>query len=155
MEKRYYIVLAFEIAKNDRLEKFGTDLSKASEVFDDLRQVGGPDGVVHATLVSSTGRVLKSSAVYSKAWHAKQAKVALEAPAQERAHELTSRAQELIKRQAEIVAELDSIRSTGLVPELAVTAPDVPAPAGSTEDNDPGKVTGDQTSLLTPGLPEV
>ena len=79
MAKRNYLLLIFQDPKKDKLEPYGEDLSKLSDTFDAMRQKGGPDGIVAASIVTSTGRVVKHSAVYPKAWHAEQAKKASEA----------------------------------------------------------------------------
>lgn len=74
MDKRYYLLLVFQGGKKDKLEPYGEDLSKASDIFDAMRQKGGPEGIVAAIIIVSTGRVLKHSKIYPKSWHEEHAK---------------------------------------------------------------------------------
>jgi hypothetical protein len=152
MEKRHYLALVFEDPSQDRLELFGTDLSKASETFDAFRQLGGPEGIVHASILVSTGRILKASAVQPKSWHKAQAE-ALRAPVVVPPVEPTPEeaaatlATTLLEQQAAIAAQLESIRASGLVPELLpVTAP---AGAGAGEGNQSGSEGSDTPSTGT------
>lgn len=154
MKQHFLILVPEDPQKKPQLKPFHQDVGAAVAEFTRLRQAGGPDGFGEAILTSNT-TLHRRSKIYSVAAMKKQAEVAVEANELQLAEQTRLRAKSLMRNLSEINAELDSIRSTGLVPELAVTAPDVPAPAGSTEDNDPGKSTGDQTSLLTPGSPEV
>lgn len=129
MEKRYYLAMVFEDPKQDRLEPYGSNFSRAADDFGACRQQGGPEGILHISLLDSTGRVRKSSAVQPASWHKAQAE-ALRAPVVELPVEPTPEeaaatlATTLLEKQAAIAEQLESIRESGLVPHLLpVTAP--------------------------------
>lgn len=151
--KQYFLILVPEDPqKKPQLRPFHGDVGAATAEFARLRQAGGPDGFGEAILTSNTS-LHRRSKIYSVAAMKKQVEAVVDANTAQMAEQTRLRAKNLLQRQAEIDAELESIRATGLVPELVAPKSDESAPAGDPDGSGPGK--GDQTSLLTPGAPEV
>lgn len=163
MAKRYYLLLVFQDRKKDKLDPYGEDLSKASETFDSMRQNGGPDGIASASIVTSSGRIIKYSQIYSKGWHAEQARRAREQSASTIKPEPETPTPETPEQEVERL-RIERLRIDSRLLELGVdalkggdapTSPSTGSPDGSAPSaaGDGGKGAGDpstgaQTSLV-------
>lgn len=121
MEKRYYLTLAFEDPKKDKTTPYGANLGAASEALTDLIEKGGPDGICHAVLVS-TKKLIKSVAVYPKAWHKQQAEASQTNAAREQELARETHAARLKGRLDEVLAEAEHYGVADIVLPPAVPA---------------------------------
>lgn len=108
MPLRFYLLLFFANPASDKTVPFGEDLGGASQELTDMVQHGGPDGIVGAMLVSNK-KLIRVTALKSKAWHIEQRDLVLGQNARDAANEKARKREDIESRFAALQQEAEDL----------------------------------------------
>lgn len=108
MPLRFYLLLFFANPASDKTVPFGEDLGGASQELTNMVQHGGPDGIVGAMLLSNK-KLIRVTALKSKAWHIEQRDLVLGQNARDEANDKARKREDIESRFAALQQEAEDL----------------------------------------------